>query len=38
VKEFKLDSDGLGEGPVVGLCEHNNKTSAFIRAGNFLTS
>jgi hypothetical protein len=31
-----LDSSGLGEGPLVGSCEHGTEPLGFIKGGEFL--
>jgi len=31
-----LDSSDLGQGPVIGSCEHGNKLSCSIEGGEFL--
>jgi hypothetical protein len=33
-----LDASGLGQGPVVGSCEHSNKPLGSKKVGNILTS
>jgi hypothetical protein len=31
-----LDMSGLGQGPLVGFCEHSNESSGSIRGREFL--
>jgi len=36
VERCGLDASGLGEGPVVGLCEHGNEPSGSTKGRKFL--
>jgi hypothetical protein len=31
-----MDSCGLGQGPVVGCCEHGNERSVSMKTGKFI--
>lgn len=36
VRNYVLDLSGLGQGPVVGCCEHGNEPSGSTKGGEFF--